>query len=311
MKKLYTFLYLSICFFLLGCQQETFSTDSNCLNNIAEESVSKIGYYHNEIIKNFVTLSNIPSNATTKASVDSNDFLQTMANYGAAVRLAYKNDPPSSDMNQWVGDILRTSLTSNQVTIVERIIGGMTITDAINTTYRKNVVSNVVKSYLAELNILIQQYGGTIAYSNQLTLLGNKYARLASGEDGEIISWATGVAEGSHEYWNSEYKQWNAQLSGRFWDNVLNYGGRLLSADISGAIEYYLGYKLGIITGALTWKIAAAYAALNSTLCGVELILSSATRSSNDGYSIENIKNITYEDVYRAYLHRVEELEIH
>lgn len=42
-----------------------------------------------------------------------------MADYGVAVRQAYKNDPPSSNLDQWVGEVLRVSLTAKQINIVK------------------------------------------------------------------------------------------------------------------------------------------------------------------------------------------------
>jgi transcription initiation factor TFIIIB Brf1 subunit/transcription initiation factor TFIIB len=73
-------------------------------------------------------------------------------------------------------------------------------------------------------------------------------------------------------------------------------------------LEYILATKIGLIAGPISWKIGAAYAALNSVLAGVEdILLNTQSRSS---ITEETIKNISKEEIYKAYLKRKAELGI-
>lgn len=96
-------------------------------------------------------------------------------------------------------------------------------------------------------------------------------------------------------------------MQGRIWDDVKRSGKILLSADIAGAVEYFLGTKIGLIVGVLSWKTCAAYAALNSIVAGVATLIDGSTRVTE--YH-EIPAEVDYPAVYEAYLLRVKELGI-
>lgn len=108
---------------------------------------------------------------------------------GWAVRQAYKNDPPSSNLDQWVGEVLRVSLTAKQINIVNSIIyDNMTCGEAIYSEY-KNAMPQVVEDYMAEIGEIIERYGGTTACENKLTLLHVQYYKAAESEYKQLITW--------------------------------------------------------------------------------------------------------------------------
>lgn len=294
-------LSLILLFCLFGCQEKDGS------NIICEnQSISDVGFYHNEILKNYETISKTPSTLSTKSEVD--EYIKLLADYGASVKLAYRNDPPSSNLDLWVGDVLNQSLTIRQRNIINNItLNGMSMTAAVNNGFNSNVVSTIISEYLSEIESILERYGGSASCESKLALAHLTYYRTASSEERQLASWIGDVTDGSYEYWDTEHGSWNPAMQGRIWDDVKRSGKILLSADIAGAVEYFLGTKIGLIVGVLSWKTCAAYAALNSIVAGVATLIDGSTRS------VELVKipsEVDYNAVYDAYLIRVKELGI-
>lgn len=287
-------LFLTI--FLVACQNESFTTDSN--NEV--ETPELIGDYHNEILKNFIIYNNQDEQ---KSRTNSDYFVQLMANYGVSVLTTFKKDPPSSgNLDIWVEKVLNESLDETQIKMFHILKNGTSMVEAIKIIFGNNKISPTVESYLIELNSIIQQYSGTPSYKNKINLLHIKYYRMATSQDDRtIISWTTDLATGSHDYWNKEHNRWAPSLYGRFWDTAKS----ILKADAIGGLEYILATQIGLIAGPISWKIGAAYAALNSIIFGTDKLLMSNSRSI---ITEESIMNITKEEIYNAYLKRKNEL---
>jgi hypothetical protein len=294
-KKLIMALFVAI--FSVSCQDESSMKDLS----IQSETPDLIGDYHNEILKNFIVYY---SQDVQSTGSNTSDFVQIMANYGVAVLKTYKNDPPSSNIDKWIEGVLNKSLDSTQLKIIEILGTGRSMSEAIEIVFGADKISSIVKSYLIELNRTIDQYKGTPSFQDKVNIIRARYYGSASQDDRTIITWTSILAKGSHEYWNQECNNWNPSLKGRFWD----FGKRVLVADAIGGLEYILATKIGLIAGPISWKIGAAYAALNSVLAGVEdILLNTQSRSS---ITEETIKNISKEEIYKAYLKRKAELGI-
>lgn len=271
-----------------------------------EISQTEVGVYHNLILENFIEIHKTPSVLASSSNAD--EFIRLMSDYGAAVRLAYKNNAPAGDIDRWVCDILDVSLNSRQSQLVDHIInGGLSATDAIKKVYGTNSISPLIFSYVDEIEKTIDQHGGTTPCENKLNLLYVNYIKSATNsEEKQLISWIAGVADGSYEYWDTQYTVWNPQLQGRFWNSTLRIGKRILISDVAGAIGYVAGSKLGWITGALTWKAVAATAGVASIIGGVdqllEEIMSVKSTDTNTEYSVSR------EEIHKAYYIRVKEL---
>lgn len=287
---------LPLFFFLFfsACQEKPF------LDNLKNENESTqlIGQCHNEILKNFIMYSNQDSR---NLNSNPNDFVKIMANYGVSILTTFKNDPPAGDLNTWVEGVLNESLDQTQARMVNLVNNGTTMVNAINVIFGRGKISSFVESYLIELNSIVNQYSGSSSFQNQVDLLHLKYYRSASQDDKTIISWTTDLAKGSHDYWKQEHSKWAPTLYGGFWD----FGKKILIADAVGGLEYILSTKIGLIAGPISWKIGAAYAALNSILSGTTLLLEGNARSGNFNNSIGNI---TSEEILDAYLKRKNEL---
>lgn len=287
---------LLMTMFFIACQNEPLINNSK--NEIDNSNL--IGYYHNEILKNFIAYNN---QTTQKGRSNSDDFVQIMANYGVSVLTAFKNNPPNESLDQWVEQILNVSLDPTQTKMVNLINNGTPMVNAVNIVFANSTISATIRSYLIELNSTITQYCDSPSFQNKIDLLQRTYSQTASQEDKTIISWTTDLAKGSQNYWKQEYSKWSPSLLGRFWDS----GKLILKADAIGGLEYILGTKIGIIGGPISWKIGAAYAALNSILSGTDLLLKNGT-SRNPLLSDSN--NVTREEVYNAYLKRKAELKL-
>lgn len=87
-----------------------------------EISQTEVGVYHNLILENFIEIHKTPSVLASSSNAD--EFIRLMSDYGAAVRLAYKNNAPAGDIDRWVCDILDVSLNSRQSQLVDHIING-------------------------------------------------------------------------------------------------------------------------------------------------------------------------------------------
>ncbi len=294
-------LLLILLFSCLACQENEIPT------NITEnQSIDEVGFYHNEILKNYDTISRIPSTLSTKSEVD--EYIKLLADYGASVKLAYRNNPPSSNLDLWVGNVLNQSLSIRQRNIINNItVNGMTMTTAINNGFNSNVVSTTISEYLSEIETILERYGGSASCESKLALAHLTYYRSASSDERQLASWIGDITDGSYEYWDTEHGSWNPTMQGRIWDDVKRSGKILLSADIAGAVEYFLGTKIGLIVGVLSWKTCAAYAALNSIVAGVATLIDGSTRVTE--YH-EIPAEVDYPAVYEAYLLRVKELGI-
>lgn len=84
------------------------------------ENLSDIGYYHNEILKNYISISKTPSLLSTNS--ESDDFIKLMADYGTSVCMAYKRNPPAGNIDKWVGNIINMSLSGRQYSILNNIL---------------------------------------------------------------------------------------------------------------------------------------------------------------------------------------------
>lgn len=301
MKRAYFFILGAIMLIALSffsCQKEI-GSEKNVVT--PDKESCQIGFYHNEILKNFIEIRQQPSALSSSTGAD--EFKKLMADYGSAVYLAYKRNPPSSNLDQWVGNVLEMSVSTQQSKILDNILSkNMTMTNALNNGFGRKVVPEIISNYLADIEQITANYGGTATFNTKLTQLHLQYYRQASSDERMLVSWITDVAEGSYDYWDGEYRTWYPRLSrSRFWDKVLNIGGKILSADIAGAAEYFLGTKIGLIGGPLSWKVGAAYAGLSSAVAGVTVLAEEIlTRAP--------IEIISSEEIYEAYLFRKNEL---
>lgn len=183
----------------------------------------------------------------------------------------------------------------------------MTCGEAIYSEY-KNAMPQVLEDYMAEIGEIIERYGGTTACENKLTLLHVQYYKAAESEYKQLITWIGNVAEGSYDYWNEDYKNWNPRLSGRFWDETLRIGTPIVLADMSGVAEYFFKYRWGMILGPISWKVGAAYAAASSIFAGATTLINEIN-SRNGGLSYY-IEDVSFHEIYEIYLQRKEELGI-
>lgn len=308
MKKRILFssaIFVFALFSLLSCQKVVDKT-SEKNDDPPKDELCQIGLYHNEILKNFITIRQQPSALSTSTEVD--EYKKLMADYGSAVRLAYKKNPPSGNLDQWVGDVLSISISARQSKILDNILAkNMSLTNAINDGFGKKVVSDLISSYLHEIETTVNTYGGSVAIENKLTLLQMKYSGIVPQEDRTLVRWIHDVARGSHDYWNADYRNWNPRLTGRFWDSARSLGWSIVGSDISGAAEYFIGSKIGLIGGALSWKVGAAYAGLRSVIAGVETLIDHITTRSGKNLLLQ-AENVSQEEIYEAYLLRKKEL---
>ncbi len=306
------FIYLSLAVTILSsisCRK-TYTSSIDEANNSLLEDNNPVGYYHNEILSNFIEFHNIPSSLSTKSAAD--DFVKMMADYGAAVRLAYKNNPPEGDIDLWVGDVLNQAITSQLPDIINNIIErDMSATDAITYAYGRDIPSVKVENFLQELEHTLDLYGGSVSCENKITLLRLNY--LQSGtltiEERDYITWMSDVASGSYEYWNDNYRTWNPRLQGKFWDSAKRIGVKIVIGDVSGAVDAICRFKF-VLGTPITWKIVAAEAAIGSIIGGVAGLLEEVLLKSSNNDIIIDIQDIPYKDIYNAYLFRIQELGI-
>lgn len=292
-------------FFILGaitlfasCQKEIGSEKDV---RTSDKESCQIGFYHNEILKNFIEISQQPSALSSSTGAD--EFKKLMADYGSAVYLAYKRNPPSSNLDQWVGNVLEMSVSTRQSKILDNIISKkMTLTNALNNGFGRNVVPEIISNYLADIERITANYGGTATFNTKLTQLHLQYYRQATSDERMLVSWITDVAEGSYDYWDGEYRTWYPRLTrSKFWDKTLKIGATIVGADIGGVVSYFIERRYGWVTAALSWKVGAAYAGLHSAVAGVATLTQEIiTRAP--------IENISSEEIYEAYLFRKNEL---
>lgn len=268
------------------------------------ENLSDIGYYHNEILKNYISISKTPSLLSTNS--ESDDFIKLMADYGTSVCMAYKRNPPAGNIDKWVGNIINMSLSGRQYSILNNILNNdMSISAAVNNAYGKEVVPAIVQNYLDEIDRVVEQYAGTYSFDNQLKLLHLRYIRSTTdNNERQLFNYVYYVASGSYEYWDTQHSTWSPHLSGRFWKDLYNSGRYLLDSDISGAVDYILGTM--IVGAIMTWKVCVAYAAASSVVAGVEVLLEDFRNKTKSVTVIPD--NVTFGEVYDAYLIRKQEL---
>ena len=270
------------------------------------ENLSDIGYYHNEILKNYISISKTPSLLSTNS--ESDEFIKLMANYGTSVCMAYKKNPPAGNIDKWVGDIINMSLSGRQYSILNNILNyDMSISSAVNNAYGKDVVPAIFKNYLDEIASVVEQYADTYSFDNQLKLLHLRYLRnTTDNTERQFFNYVYYVASGSYEYWDTQHSTWNPHLSGRFWKDLYSSGRYLLDSDISGAVDYILSSK--IVGAVMTWKICVAYAAASSVVAGIEVLLEDFRNNTKSAAVVPD--NVTFDEIYDAYMIRKQELGI-
>ena len=286
----------------VSCQQEQYNNTSEDINISAIET----GNYHNEILKNYIEIKNIPSSLNT--SNESQEFIKLMADYGNAIRLAYKNNPPTGDIDNWVYNILNITYSPEFAAVNVNLSNGVLATKAISKVFGNSAMPQYVSLYLYEMERIAALYGGTDSYKPQEESIFLRYYMSSTDKkEKELLENMHSVAQGSHEYWDKNYQLWNPKLAGRFWSGALNVGKNLLIADVSGVVAYFCAVKLYPPLGAFTWKGAAATAAGASIAKGVEMLLSEILSKS---YYDVGAQNISIEEIYAAYILRKDELSL-
>ena len=286
----------------VSCQQEQYNNTSEDINISAIET----GNYHNEILKNYIEIKNIPSSLNT--SNESQEFIKLMADYGNAIRLAYKNNPPTGDIDNWVYNILNITYSPEFAAVNVNLSNGVLATKAISNVFGNSAMPQYVSLYLDEMERIAALYGGTDSYKPQEESIFLRYYMSSTDKkEKELLENMHSVAQGSHEYWDKNYQLWNPKLAGRFWSGALNVGKNLLIADVSGVVAYFCAVKLYPPLGAFTWKGAAATAAGASIAKGVEMLLSEILSKS---YYDVGAQNISIEEIYAAYILRKDELSL-
>ncbi len=273
-----------------------------------QEELSETGLYHNEILKNYIYIQN-QKTVSTRNEDQITTYKNMVADYGCSVYLAYKNNPPvNQSIDSWVNQILGVSFSSQGSSICNCILNkDMTIVQSLNYTYGSGNVPTVIASYLNEIETLLSNgFSNNSIYKSKLTQLHLKYYRQASSEDRSCISNITDVAQGSFDYWQKEAKVWNYNMNDNTTAKVKKVAKKLVAADISGVVEYFISRRLGII-GALSWKGIAAIAAVNSMVAGVDMLFENW--SLQKAISTRSI-SISKEELYDAYLKRKQELNI-